>query len=344
VKATPPSNNLVFKKAFGLETLPSDSFIWLMELQNSSFQVEPKPKSKSNLAFRIECGQVGLTKNEKTAIGLFKHSDERSHEHISAVPSLNLSTHIDIEIPNSVKEKVVGSANEIVEPYIGSAFVALQNFIEAYRDVKYLKSRNTTRWSAESGVFVRELSFRDFKTYLFYSFTVRGREFVGCFSEGTLRTFSPGDKSMARFVQQNLNATVPLPRVLIVRAWESLFDGNFRSAIVDSATVIEDCIIQILTKRLLEGGIESKTAVNDFVKETSKRLLLRIIGGLLKIESEIWRKEVVATLETRHRLVHGVQRYATKREADAAVKHAERFLSLAEELKAVPSFDVPQDI
>lgn len=320
------SCQLVFKKAFGIETCSTEMFLWLMELQNSAFQVKSR-----DLVFSIQCGQIGLNQKEKVAIGLFKHSDERNPQSITPISSLNLSTRVDVQLPDELEDAAIGSANKIIEPYAITAFVALQNFIEAYRDAKYLTLRDTPQWTAELGVFVPEMSFREFKTYLFYSATVNEREFIGSFSEGIMRSISPGDESFMGLVERGLKESVPLPRVLMVRAWEALFEGDFRSAIVESATVIEVCIKKLLTKRLVESGVADTKQVDKFIERTSKRLLLSIIGGLLKIESEKWREEVVMTLETRHALVHGVKRYAKHDEAESAVRHADRFLTLTEE-------------
>jgi len=59
--------DLIFKKAFGIETSPVESFMWLLELGDAAFRVEG-----SGLSFTISRGSVGVDNKEKLAIGLFK--------------------------------------------------------------------------------------------------------------------------------------------------------------------------------------------------------------------------------------------------------------------------------
>jgi hypothetical protein len=79
---------------------------------------------------------MGETEQEKRAIMPFLYSDERRPEFITPIPTLNLATELELEIPVSVYADwhIPSVANPYVEPCIESAFVAYRNFAEAYRD------------------------------------------------------------------------------------------------------------------------------------------------------------------------------------------------------------------
>lgn len=212
----------------------------------------------------------------------------------------------------------------------------LQRLIEAYRDVKYLASRGTPQWLEQRGVFVRDMPLRTFRSYLFYVLTVDGRAFVGVFSEGHAVGVMGGDPVVRDAVARTLTRRVPLGRVLMVRAWERFFEGDFRSAVVDAATVIELSLGQLLRGKLLAAQAGSATRIKRFVDETSNRLLVTVVGGLLGVESEAWREGVAASLDVRHALIHGGKRNASQAEAQSAIDYSERLLILAEHVPEPP--------
>ena len=317
---------LIFKKAFGIDVGPVEPFTWLLEMRDAVFSVEA-----AGLTWSVSSGRVGIDDKEKLAIGLFKHSDERDPRFITEIPTLNLTAPVDIEGAKDLDDRRIGVADGLVEPFVRRAFVALQRFIEAYRDVKYLQGRGTENWLEQRGVFVREMPLTTFRSYLFYRLTAGDRVFVGVFSEGRMISAMPGDTALREAVTAALAQRVPLARVLMVRAWEGFFEGDFRSAIVDAATVIELSLAQLLRRKLLAAGPASKRRIDRLIKETSNRLLVTVVGGLLGIEAEAWREGVAAAIETRHGVVHGGKRYASEADARSAIAHAERLLILAEE-------------
>ncbi len=113
------SAQLVFKKVFGINLVPTETIMWFLELKDSTFQVQ-----QGDLRFTIETGQVGINEKEKLAISLFMHSDERDPRFIDPVLSLNLSTHVQLEIPSDLDDRMVGNADLLVKPFIHPAFVA----------------------------------------------------------------------------------------------------------------------------------------------------------------------------------------------------------------------------
>lgn len=303
--------------------------MWFTELGTATFTIEV-----GRLSFEMAVGRVGVTDKEKLAIGLFKHSDERDPRHISEIPTLNLSTSVDVELPASMDDRVIGSADAAVEPFVGPAFAALQRLIEAYRDVKYLSSRGTPQWLEQRGVFVREMPLRTFRSYLFYVLTVQGRTFVGVFAEGHSVLVMAGDTAVHDALARTLTGRVPLERVLMIRAWERFFEGDFRSAIVDAATVVELTLGKVLSAKLVAAHAGSDGRIRRFVNETSNRHLVTVVGGLLGIESEVWREGVAASLDVRHALIHGGKRQASQDEAQSAIDYAERLLILSEQVAA----------
>jgi hypothetical protein len=50
---------------------------------------------------------------------------------------------------------------------VDTAFIAIQKFIETYRDCKYLKYRGTDRWN-KNQTLVPQMTEQEFTTFLFY--------------------------------------------------------------------------------------------------------------------------------------------------------------------------------
>ncbi len=129
----------------------------------------------------------------------------------------------------------------------------------------------------------------------------------------------------------------------MVRAWEHFFAGDFRSAIVDAATVTERSLGALLEGKLLAAKAGSKKRIGTFLEDTSNRLLVTVIAGLLGVESEGWREGVAASLDVRHALVHGRRRQASQAEARWAIEYAERLLTLADVMPEPESPEQPRD-
>lgn len=182
---------LTVKKAFGLSIMSVEQSTWLLELRTGAFRVEARDKP-----FRISVGQIGETEREKLAIMPFLFPDERRPEVMRPIPTLNLTTELDLEIPASVYEnwRTPSGADGIVEPFIAPAFAAYRHFTEAYRDVEYMADRRTERWQQQHGVVVPLMSWDDFVTYLFYVLEAgEGATFVGSFSIGRMLSVQPDD-------------------------------------------------------------------------------------------------------------------------------------------------------
>jgi hypothetical protein len=309
--------------------------MWLMELGRAPITVKTKSGS-----FSIGTGRFGVNDKEKWVIGLFKDSDERDPRDIHAIPTLNVATAVEIDAPSDLDHHRIGAADQLVEPFIWPAFEALHQLIEAYRDLKYLEARGTPRWVEQRGVFVPEMPFGTFRSLLFYVLTTGERTFVGVFAEGHSIMIAGGD-ALRDSLAQAVTRRIPLPRVVMVRAWERFFGGDFRSAIVDAATVIERCLATLLESKLTAARAGSKNRIASFIKDTSNRHLVTVVAGLFGIESEEWREGVAASLEMRHSLIHGQRRHASETDARTALDYAERLLILSETRDAEPPQDPP---
>jgi len=178
---------------------------------------------------------MGDTEQEKLAIMPFLYFDECQPEFINPISTLNLTTKLELEIPASVyiSWRTPSVADTLVEPFIGSAFAAYQNFVEAYRDTKYLIDRETQQWHEQHGVIVRLPAWNDFKTYLFYVLNTPDKiTFVGSFSTRRLLSSQLSGTALQERIQETLNRRVPLSRVLMVNAWEAFFAGDLRSSVI----------------------------------------------------------------------------------------------------------------
>jgi len=301
---------------------------WLLELGTGAFRVEARDK-----LFQISVGQIGETEREKLAVMPFLSPDERRPELMQPIPTLNLTTEIDLEIPPSVYEnwRTPSSADGIVEPFIPQAFAAYRHFTEAYRDVKYMADRRTERWRQQHGVFVPMMSWNNFVTYLFYVLeAAEAVTFVGSFSIGRMLSIQPGDVALRQTLQETLDTGVPLSRVLIVNAWEELFEGDLRTAVVSAATALELTLSALVTAELKRRQAGSASQIARFADETSNRLLATVVLAALGLADSSLRAQAADVFETRNGLVHGQKRYALYNEAKIAVETAEAFLVLAE--------------
>ena len=317
--------HLAFHKAFGIEVVDAADFMLMSEIGTAVF-----PVSIDGAEFVIRREKFGMTGFEKRAIARFRHSDEREPGLIHPLLTLEVATEIDLDVPLDLDDTKLGAADELVEAFISQAFRALQNFLEAYRDVKYLAGRGTPEWYPERGVSLREMSYHDFRTFLFYSLSQPGRSYVGSFSEGSVMSVTPDNKQLHARVAQQLGDRVPLERVLILRAWEEYFRGDFRGAVVDSASVVEYSLRAIVRHELRERHAGSQNRIERFATETSTRLLATVMLGLFDVGDEEWRERVANVFDIRHALVHNRKRYATEAEARRAVECAEHVLKLAE--------------
>jgi hypothetical protein len=266
-------------------------------------------------------------------IGRFKHSDEREARYIREILTLDVATDIDVEVPAGLDDRQVDGASALVEPFVLPAFVALQHFIESYRDVRYNIDRSSPRWEEQRGVFVERMSLLEFKTFLFYTLVAEAQSFIGVFSGGRVLSTVGEDVSLQESLRVSLAVGVPFERLLILQAWDSLFLGDFRSAVIHAATVVELALDKIVTAHLTARSAGTKTDITKFVRETSNRLIATVLLSLFKVGSGDLREGTRNTLETRNGLLHGGIRYASERQARLAIHCAERLVEEANKLK-----------
>jgi len=318
-------SKLTFKKAFGLEFLPADMSIWLLELGKTEYGL-----TLDRQEVRISTGTFGVNEQEKSLLSLFRHSDERDLRFIHEVPTIDISLiDIQIEVRDFVCQKWYEDSigNQFVEQFIHTAFRAINRFIDSYRDVKYLTGRRTEGWFKQKTLLIPQMTEREFKTYLFYALEVPPKTFVGSISGGgQIRVTKLSDIKLQERLQETVNMELPLDRKLLVRAWEYFFTEDFRSALIYSATVMELVLIRILRKSLATRSAGSDSQIDKFLEQTSNRLLFTVILGLLGIGDRALRDGVANVFEMRNRLVHGKRKNVTRDEAKTALDTIEEIL------------------
>jgi hypothetical protein len=331
------SSKLTFKKAFGIDTVPTDVFLWNMELGRSAYEF-----SVSSHEIRISFGIFGINDQEKVAISLFRHSDERDLKYIHEIPTLDIYlSDIDIEIPSPTYDKwqEPSIANEIVAPFIHTAFIAINRFIDSYRDMKYTSMRRSKDWLEQKSLIIPLMAEREFKTYLFYILESRGRTFLGCFSEGQTRAIAAFDLETQKKLQSNVECEIPLNRKLMIRSWEYFYQEDFRSAVIYSAAAIELVLTETLRKYFSQRFVGTGSQIDKFLEQTSNRLLSTVILGLLGIGDSKLRDGVADVFEIRNRLIHGKRKNVTGDKTKTVLDRMEEIVRLLNEVsKATDDF------
>lgn len=301
---------LTFKKAFGFKTIPSDYALWFLELGNveCNFTIDDKK-------FSVKIGRFGVTEKEKSIISLFFHADERDLRYINEVITLDIIFDVDLEVPEGLPEE--GPRNpkidSIVAPFIQDAFNAASRFIDAYRSAKYRIKRGSEDWKKRKLLLIPEMADSEFKTYLFYQLQSSEKTFVGCFSEGRMTISSSTDNALIfQQMQDVVQDEIPLNSKLIVKAWEYLFQEDYRNAVIYAATVLELTIIKTLRKSLISKSVASDSRIDTFLDDVSNRLLCTVMLGLISIGSKELREKIASVFDIRNGLVHGKRKKVSR--------------------------------
>ncbi|MBW2741850.1 MAG: hypothetical protein JRE64_24070 [Deltaproteobacteria bacterium] len=322
--------NLTFKKAFGIETVPVDYAIWLIELGSGSFSFDVNNKLVS-----VKKGRFGISEQEKNVIGRFFNSDERDLNSIQEVLTLDIMFSVDLPIPEHQYEEnpINTEIDSLVEPFMHDAFSATTRFIDAHRTAQYNLKRGSKEWKRGMILLIPNITETEFKTYLFYQFEVRDKYFFGCFSDNKMRIHSSVDNI---HILQEINAVVeneiPLNSKLIVQAWECLFREDYRNSVIYAAIVLELMIIKTIRKVYISKKIATPSRIDSFIDNVSKRLLCTVILGSLGIGDEALRNKIASVFDIRNGLIHGKRKKVIKTEAEAAISDTEEFLGILEKL------------
>lgn len=324
------NSKLTFKKAFGIDSAPTDVFLWNMELGRSAYEF-----SVSSHKIRISFGTFGINDQEKVAISLFHHSDERDLKYIHEIPTLDIylsDIHTEIPKPTYDKWQETSIGNEIVEPFIHTAFIAINRFIDSYRDMKYTSMRRSEKWLEQKSLIIPLMTEREFKTYLFYILESRGRTFVGYFSEGQMKLIAPFDLETQKKLQSDVEFEIPLDRKLMIRSWEYFFLEDFRSAVIYSAAAIELVLTKALREYFSLRSVGTDSQIDKFLDQTSNRLLSTVILGLLGIGDSILRNGIADVFEIRNGLIHGKRKNVMRDETKMVLDRMEEIVRLLAEV------------
>jgi hypothetical protein len=322
--------NLTFKKAFGLKTIPADYALWLLELGNTqcNFLIDDKK-------ITVKIGKFGVSDQEKFIISCFFHADGRDLRYIHEVFTLDITFDVDLEIPETFQKEGPRNAkiDSLVAPFIQDAFNAASRFIDAYRSVKYRMKRGSEDWRKRKLLLIPEMPEAEFKTYLFYQLQDFERTFVGCFSEGQMTISSFTDNALiAQQMQDVVQDEIPLDSKLIVKAWEYLFQEDYRNSVIYAATVLELTIIKALRKSFISKSVASNSRIDTFLDDVSNRLLCTVMLGLIGIGNEELREKIASVFDIRNGLIHGKRKKVSRAEAETVVNDTEALLVLLEKL------------
>ncbi|MFQ5714011.1 MAG: hypothetical protein ACE5GU_08265 [Candidatus Scalinduaceae bacterium] len=322
--------NLTFKKAFGLDILPVDHALLLIELGGGSYSF-----SVNNKLVSVKIGKFGISKQEKIILSSFFHWGDIDSKYNYEIQTLDIMFSVDLPIPEHQQEE--GSINteidSFVEPFIQDAFNALTRVIDAHRTAKYNLKRGSEEWKKGMVFLIPEITETEFKTYLFYQLEYRKRIFVGCFSDGQTKTSSSVDNTL---ISQEINDVVeneiPLDSKLIVQAWEYLFHEDYRNSVIYAAAVLELKIIKTIRKVYISKNIATTSGIDKFLDDVSNRLLCTVILGSLGIGDEALRNKIASVFDIRNGLIHGKKKKVIKVEAEVAINDTEELLEILEKL------------
>ena len=320
---------LTFKKAFGFEFMPADAAFWMLELGQDaySFAVRATPVA-------ISVGRFGRTRQEQRAIDGFMTSGNRPFGR--EIITFDVALETDDALPEGLLARAseYGAADEIVSKWVKTAFVAVQKFLETYRDCKYLKHRGTDRWHRNETL-VPEMTEHEFNTFLFYVLEVDAEHvFVGAFSEGRM-TMSE-DADFGARLQSALRDTVPPQRKLIEVAWQRFIAEDYAGSIIYAALTIERALIGVLRAQLKQRGAGTDSQIDKVLDDTSKRLLCTVLLGAVGVGDAAIRDRLVCVFNGRNSIAHGKRSGAERDEARAALDVAEAFLTVVGVIPPAP--------
>ncbi len=135
------------------------------------------------------------------------------------IMTLDVALEINAVVPGDVLARVTehGAADAIASKWADTAAIAVQKFIETYRDCKYLRYRGNDRWS-DNQTLVPRITDREFNTFLFYVLRGGCRAHVcGCRSVKARMMISEptGGDFRRNVVSARLQESVPPHRQLI---------------------------------------------------------------------------------------------------------------------------------
>jgi hypothetical protein len=314
---------LTFKKAFGFDFMPSDAGFWMLELGKVSyvFAVRETPVT-------IRVGTFGRTPQEQYAIDLFMTTGNRPFDREIMTIDVELDVVpvvLDEMLPRASEH---GVADAVVSQWVDTAFIAIQKFLETYRDCKYLKYRGTDRWN-KNQTLVPQMTEHEFNTFLFYILEADpSHTFVGSFSKGRMLMSESNDGDFSSALQGALRERVPLLRQLIQIAWQRFLDEDYAGTVIYAALAIERALTGFLRAELSKVGAGTASQIDKVLEDTSNRLLCTVLLGVLGGADVALREQIVEVFNNRNSLAHGKRSGADRDEASHALNVAEAFFTV----------------
>jgi len=309
--------DLIFKKSFGIRTLPLDFSTWLMELGSNTFDFNINNKPVS-----IEIGEFGKTEREKIILSGFYSPDERCFEYICEISTIDIKMSVELQINEQVENS--SELNVLVEPFINDAFSALKNLVDASRIAKYNIKRKSEEWENGQLCLIPEITKSEFNTYLFFQLHAGGKIHYGCFSKGQMRMTSSIDNGLiTKEIDVLINKEIQLSSKLIVLSWEYFFKEDYRNSLIYTATVLELLIIKTIRKYYVAKDVATISQIDKYLGDVSNRLLCTVTLGSLGVGDKGLRDRIASIFEIRNGLVHGKKKLASRMLAAQAIKDSE---------------------
>jgi hypothetical protein len=313
---------LTFKKAFGFDTIATGHMMWLTEIGQSQFRF-----TASKRPVTISVGEFGTNPRETSAVEMYQTARGRPL-FVGKLHTLDVAFDIDDDIGEDTRSRVqaVGAADDIVKPYIETAWEAAQRFVEAYRHVKYVSHRRTDQWRKRQ-VLLPKLSDDEFNIFLFYVLECPGiGDFIGTFSRGKSTFYRGSDPKVAADLQAALLLR-PLDTAnkFVDLAWERYFDEGFVEAVIFAAIAVEVALGERVRLELKNRQAGTASQIGKVADDTSNRLLCTVLLGLFGVGDQQLRDKIAALFELRNKIAHGRKKWVSRDDASQALEVAELF-------------------
>ena len=178
---------LTFKKAFGLKTIPVECMGWMLGFIYS----KPLKFTIGTTDFAFSLGSLGESTQEKIILSYAFPSYERNLDTICAIPTINISLNVDLDIDDTVNDGLYGEgilnhskADIIIKPYISLALEAVNRVIDAHRYAQYNIKRTSPEFKRGELSIIKEITLTEFKTYLYYTLENNSQTLVGGYGGG----------------------------------------------------------------------------------------------------------------------------------------------------------------
>jgi len=304
---------------------------WIFDFANSNaltFTID-------TTEFTFNLGDFGNSQQEKTIISYGLPSHDRDLD--TPIKTLDILLNVDLDIDDTINDGTYGEgilnpikADIIIEPYISLALKAVNRVIDAHRYTKYSIKRTSPEFEKGEISIIKDMTLAEYKMHLYYILESSNPTLVGAYGGGgRMKMWSSTDAmAIMNNLQDKVQREIPLENKLIVKAWEYLFEEDYRNSIIYAATVLELMIAKTIRKDFEFRSLASHSQIDKFISDVSRRLLCTVILGSLKIGDKNLRENIASVYEIRNALIHGKRKRVSAKEAKDAMYYTEELLEL----------------